>query len=286
MPRSPSDHRLRLPHGYHGNREEEEFHGRRRPIRDGRGRWHSQVRPGTSASGLHGPRFSPPEQDHPLDQVQDEHERRRRQEEEFQARYRSDPNLARYPVKPQPCEEAMRMLAQVGRVRHQRRHSDVSLAPEHLAPRRTGRKSPAPVSTATSPSVTSCSPPPPGFRQGHPRGVAGSVGPRSLSVERGASHSSPASPRHSPQHLEPNPALRRKPAYESAAQRARAVAAMHVIGSFSSSEDELEYTSCEEHERKWLALVLTLTHSRVHGKTGCSSEGPGGSELLALIGSR
>lgn len=87
----------------------------------------------------------------------------------------------------------------------------------------------------------------------------GSVGPRSLSVDRVASHSSPASPRHSPQHLEPNPALRRKPAYESAAQRARAVAAMHVIGSFSSSEDELattpEYTSCEEHEREWLPLT-------------------------------
>lgn len=108
-------------------------------------------------------------------------------------------------------------------------------------------------------------------------------------MERGASHSSPASPRHSPQHLEPNPALRRKPAYESAAQRARAVAAMHVIGSFSSSEDELEYASCEEHEREWLALALTLAHSRVHGETGsvkgCGSEGPGGSELLALIGS-
>lgn len=74
-------------------------------------------------------------------------------------------------------------------------------------------------------------------------------------MDRVASHSSPASPRHSPQHLEPNPALRRKPAYESAAQRARAVAAMHVIGSFSSSEDELattpEYASCDEHDSEW-----------------------------------
>lgn len=180
MPRSPSDHRLRLPHGYHGNREEEEFHGRRRPIRDGRGRWHSQVRPRTSASGLHGSCFSPPEQDHPLDQVQDERERRRRQEEEFQARYRSDPNLARYPVK--PCEEAMWMLAQVGRVRHQRRHSDASLAPEHLTPRRTGRKSPAPISTATSPSVTSRShpPPPPRLPPGSPSGGDGFCGAQVL----------------------------------------------------------------------------------------------------------
>lgn len=85
------------------------------------------------------------DQDHPMDQVQDKREQRRRQEEEFQARYRSDPNLARYPVKPQPSEEAMRMLAQVGRVRHQRRHSDVSLAtaePDHLTLRHTGRKTP------------------------------------------------------------------------------------------------------------------------------------------------
>lgn len=84
-------------------------------------------------------------QDHPLDEVQDEYERRRRQEEEFQARYRSDPNLARYPVKPQPSEEAMRMLAQVGRVRHQRRHSDVSLATaesDHLTLRHPGKNIP------------------------------------------------------------------------------------------------------------------------------------------------
>lgn len=84
-------------------------------------------------------------QDHPLDQVQDEQDWRRRQEEEFQARYRSDPNLARYPVKPQPSEETMRMLAQVGRVRHQRRHSDVSLAtaePVHLTLRHTGKNTP------------------------------------------------------------------------------------------------------------------------------------------------
>lgn len=85
------------------------------------------------------------DQDHPLDQVQDEREWRRRQEEEFQTRYRSDPNLARYPVKPQPSEETMRMLAQVGRVRHQRRHSDVSLAtvePDHVTLRHTGRMKP------------------------------------------------------------------------------------------------------------------------------------------------
>ncbi|XP_069024895.1 regulating synaptic membrane exocytosis protein 2-like isoform X10 [Embiotoca jacksoni] len=200
MPRSPSDLgldcRARSSHGYHGNGEDDL--ARRRPVRDGRGRWHSQ--------------------DHPLDQVQDEHELRRRQEEEFQARYRSDPNLARYPVKPQPSEEAMRMLAQVGRVRHQRRHSDVSLAlaePDHMTPR-------------------------------HP----------ALRQNRAANHMSPTSPRRSPlpqQHLDPSSALKRKPAPESMTQRARRMGKMHVIGSFSSSEEELvttpDYTSCDEPDR-------------------------------------
>ncbi|XP_075405499.1 regulating synaptic membrane exocytosis protein 2 isoform X8 [Tenrec ecaudatus] len=57
---------------------------------------------------------------------------RQRREEEDQARYRSDPNLARYPVKPQLYEEQMRMHAEVSRARHERRHSDVSLANAEL----------------------------------------------------------------------------------------------------------------------------------------------------------
>ncbi|XP_023581772.1 regulating synaptic membrane exocytosis protein 2 isoform X13 [Trichechus manatus latirostris] len=61
----------------------------------------------------------------------DEYERQRR-EEEYQARYQSDPNLARYPVKPQPYEEQMRIHAEVSRARHERRHSDVSLANAEL----------------------------------------------------------------------------------------------------------------------------------------------------------
>ncbi|XP_075271840.1 regulating synaptic membrane exocytosis protein 2 isoform X23 [Opisthocomus hoazin] len=64
-------------------------------------------------------------------QNREEYERQRR-EEEYQARYRSDPNLARYPVKPQPYEEQMRMHAEVSRARHERRHSDVSLANTEL----------------------------------------------------------------------------------------------------------------------------------------------------------
>ncbi|XP_031820502.1 regulating synaptic membrane exocytosis protein 1 isoform X15 [Sarcophilus harrisii] len=52
---------------------------------------------------------------------------KQRKEEEYQTRYRSDPNLARYPVKPHPEEQQMRMHAKVSKARHERRHSDVSL---------------------------------------------------------------------------------------------------------------------------------------------------------------
>ncbi|XP_072226067.1 regulating synaptic membrane exocytosis protein 2-like isoform X1 [Leuresthes tenuis] len=241
MPRSPSDHglerRTRSPHSYHGNGEEE-LRARRRPIRDGRGRWHSQ--------------------DHPLDQVMVDRELRRRQEEEFQARYRSDPNLARYPVKPQPSEEAMRMLAQVGRVRHQRRHSDVSLAtaePEHLILRHTG------------------------IRQNRPQGLAGPGGQRSFSIDRGANHSSPTSPRRSPlpqQHLDPNSPLKRKPVSDGMTHRGRMMGKMHVIGSFSSSEEELattpDYTSCDEPDRDMESQWWD--HGSWHGEPGPMSMQP------------
>ncbi|XP_074469031.1 regulating synaptic membrane exocytosis protein 2 isoform X1 [Sebastes fasciatus] len=214
MPRSPADHgldrRTRSPYGCYGNGEEE-LRVRRRPIRDERGRWYSQ--------------------DHPLDQVQDERERRRREELEFQAHNRSDPNLARYPVKPQPCEEVMRMLVQVGRVRHQRHHSDVSLGaaePNHLR------------NTA--------------LRQNRLHGLVGSG--RSFSVDQAANHVRPTSPRRSPlprQHLDPNSAFKRKTANESAKQRGRRMGKMHLIGSFSSSEEDLlttpDYTSCDEPDR-------------------------------------
>ncbi|XP_070274363.1 regulating synaptic membrane exocytosis protein 1 isoform X20 [Myotis yumanensis] len=47
--------------------------------------------------------------------------------EDYQTRYRSDPNLARYPVKAPLEEQQMRMHARVSRARHERRHSDVAL---------------------------------------------------------------------------------------------------------------------------------------------------------------
>ncbi|XP_029330622.1 regulating synaptic membrane exocytosis protein 1 isoform X13 [Mus caroli] len=52
---------------------------------------------------------------------------KQRKEEEYQTRYRSDPNLARYPVKAPLEEQQMRMHARVSRARHERRHSDVAL---------------------------------------------------------------------------------------------------------------------------------------------------------------
>ncbi|XP_038568100.1 regulating synaptic membrane exocytosis protein 2 isoform X12 [Micropterus salmoides] len=115
MPRSPSDYGdgdpRRAPRGPHLYPDVD---AARMGYRDrrGPGRWHSQ--------------------EYPLDQELDgppsEYDLQRQRQEEFQTRYRSDPNLARYPVKPQPYEEQMRMHAEVGRMRHERRHSDVSLA--------------------------------------------------------------------------------------------------------------------------------------------------------------
>uniref|UniRef100_A0A667XTU4 PDZ domain-containing protein n=1 Tax=Myripristis murdjan TaxID=586833 RepID=A0A667XTU4_9TELE len=296
MPHSPSDHgpdpRARSPRGSHGY--EEEGRGRRSSSRDGRGRWPSQVsgartrmhcsrQTATHCRGI--TRWAERQvkgivgkvlpavcvcvcvQDYPLDQAQDERELRRRQEEEYQARYRSDPNLARYPVKPQPSEEAMRVLAQVGRMRHQRRHSDVSLATTELgmiillllqgAPQRLSRH--------------------------RASGSAGGGGQRSYSVER-ANQASPTSPRRSPvpqQHLDPSSALRRKMTNE----RGQRMGRLHVIGSFSSSEEELattpEYTSCDEQDRESECVCVCVymdghwwDHGSWHGDTAAMSMQP------------
>ncbi|XP_013919610.1 PREDICTED: regulating synaptic membrane exocytosis protein 2 isoform X10 [Thamnophis sirtalis] len=113
MPRSPSDYTDR--HSQHGLQpyEEPEIDDYRDSSRRNRRR----------------SREYPLEEDDM--QNRGEYERQRR-EEEYQARYRSDPNLARYPVKPQPYEEQMRIHAEVSRARHERRHSDVSLANTEL----------------------------------------------------------------------------------------------------------------------------------------------------------
>ncbi|XP_061071984.1 regulating synaptic membrane exocytosis protein 2 isoform X1 [Conger conger] len=114
MPRSPSDYGDRDPRrAGRGPRAYEDAEAPHGEYQDRRGRWRPQDYPPDEA----------------LDGQPGEYElQRRREEEEYQARYRSDPNLARYPVKPQPYEEQMRMHAEVSRARHERRHSDVSLA--------------------------------------------------------------------------------------------------------------------------------------------------------------
>ncbi|XP_066547599.1 regulating synaptic membrane exocytosis protein 2 [Amia ocellicauda] len=113
MPRSPSDYGEREPRrAPRSSRMYEDADVARGEYRDRRGRRRSQEYP----------------LDEELDGQQSEYERQRQREEEYQARYRSDPNLARYPVKPQPYEEQMRIHAEVSRARHERRHSDVSLA--------------------------------------------------------------------------------------------------------------------------------------------------------------
>ncbi|XP_074166648.1 regulating synaptic membrane exocytosis protein 1 isoform X43 [Sminthopsis crassicaudata] len=66
-------------------------------------------------------------QDLPEKHEESKEDEKQRKEEEYQTRYRSDPNLARYPVKPHPEEQQMRMHAKVSKARHERRHSDVSL---------------------------------------------------------------------------------------------------------------------------------------------------------------
>ncbi|XP_037399595.1 regulating synaptic membrane exocytosis protein 1 isoform X5 [Pygocentrus nattereri] len=65
-------------------------------------------------------------------QEEEERERQRR-EEEYQTRYRSDPNLARYPVKPQKEEQEMRMHAKVSKMRQERHHSDLAINEVGLA---------------------------------------------------------------------------------------------------------------------------------------------------------
>ncbi|XP_057650791.1 regulating synaptic membrane exocytosis protein 1 isoform X23 [Chionomys nivalis] len=78
---------------------------------------------------------------------------KQRKEEEYQTRYRSDPNLARYPVKPPPEEQQMRMHARVSRARHERRHSDVALPHTEAAaaPAEATAGKRAPAATRASP---------------------------------------------------------------------------------------------------------------------------------------
>ncbi|XP_074510720.1 regulating synaptic membrane exocytosis protein 2 isoform X1 [Sebastes fasciatus] len=176
MPRSPSDYgdgdHRRAPRGPHMYPDVD---AARMGYRDrrGPGRWHSQ--------------------EYPLDQELDgppsEYDVQRQRQEEFQTRYRSDPNLARYPVKPQPYEEQMRMHAEVGRMRHERRHSDVSLA-------YTEQDEPGPIRLSRQ-HLTERRPPMVGQRSySVDRSSPGPMGP-GLGGHRSSNHS-PPTPHRSP----------------------------------------------------------------------------------------
>nr|KAF6507641.1 regulating synaptic membrane exocytosis 1 [Rousettus aegyptiacus] len=115
-------------------------------------------------------------------------EEKQRKEEEYQTRYRSDPNLARYPVKAPLEEQQMRMHARVSRARHERRHSDVAL-PRTEA----GAAPPESKAGKRAPAAARASPP---------------DSPRAYSAERNAearapgakplTNHSPPAPRHGP----------------------------------------------------------------------------------------
>uniref|UniRef100_A0A669BLJ9 Regulating synaptic membrane exocytosis 2 n=1 Tax=Oreochromis niloticus TaxID=8128 RepID=A0A669BLJ9_ORENI len=158
-----------------------------------------------------------------------EYDLQRQRQEEFQARYRSDPNLARYPVKPQPYEEQMRMHAEVGRLRHERRHSDVSLLLTERRPPPTPHRSPV-------------------------------LGDRSGDLRRGDLGVGGDMMRRPQHHLDPSSAVRKtkREKMESmlrndslSSDQSESGGKMRQV-SLSSSEEELattpEYTSCEDVE--------------------------------------
>ncbi|XP_052401626.1 regulating synaptic membrane exocytosis protein 1 isoform X1 [Carassius gibelio] len=78
---------------------------------------------------VHSQEYPEDEPTHPQRRSRQEEEERERQrrEAEYQTRYRSDPNLARYPVKPQKEEQEMRMHAKVSKMRQERHHSDQAI---------------------------------------------------------------------------------------------------------------------------------------------------------------
>uniref|UniRef100_I3IU89 Regulating synaptic membrane exocytosis 2 n=1 Tax=Oreochromis niloticus TaxID=8128 RepID=I3IU89_ORENI len=227
--------------------------------RRGPGRWHSQ--------------------EYPLDQELDgppsEYDLQRQRQEEFQARYRSDPNLARYPVKPQPYEEQMRMHAEVGRLRHERRHSDVSLAyteqdepsPIRLSRQLLTERRP-PMVGQRSYSVDRSSPGPMGPGLGGHRGNHSPptphrspvLGDRSGDLRRGDLGVGGDMMRRPQHHLDPSSAVRKtkREKMESmlrndslSSDQSESGGKMRQV-SLSSSEEELattpEYTSCEDVE--------------------------------------
>ncbi|XP_057210423.1 regulating synaptic membrane exocytosis protein 2 [Triplophysa rosa] len=252
MPRSPSDYGRDPGRSPRSSRMYDEVGG----YQDTRGRWHSQ--------------------DQRLDGQLDDYEIQRRREEEYQARYRSDPNLARYPVKPQPYEEQMRIHAQVSRARHERRHSDVSLAYTELDDHLHGagvRQSRLPLLGGPSQRSYSVDRTSPGLRTSNHSPPTPHRSPVLGDSRRGVGD--PArKPMLQQHHLDPSSAILRNKRDKMDSMlrndslssdqsesvrpppprphRSRRIGKLRTMDSFSSSEEELattpEYTSCEDVE--------------------------------------
>ncbi|XP_053566408.1 regulating synaptic membrane exocytosis protein 1 isoform X2 [Bombina bombina] len=117
---------------------------------------------------------------------------KQRLEDDLQTRYKSDPNLARYPVKPQPEEQQMRIHAKVSKARHERRHSDASLPHTELEEsevpeNKLGKNSQIPGSQEKM-LVT----------ENHRSYSLDRTGDGMVSKSKQVSNHSPPSPRHSP----------------------------------------------------------------------------------------
>ncbi|XP_073482883.1 regulating synaptic membrane exocytosis protein 1 isoform X16 [Aquarana catesbeiana] len=115
-----------------------------------------------------------------------------RLDDDYQTRYRSDPNLARYPVKPQPEEQQMRIHAKVSKARHERRHSDASLPHAELEEtevpeNKLGKNSQVPVNQDKRTVLES-----------HQSYSIDRNGGEPISKSKQVSNHSPPSPRHSP----------------------------------------------------------------------------------------
>ncbi|ERE52438.1 protein piccolo [Cricetulus griseus] len=230
MPRSPSDYADRRPQREAPFYEDPGDHlGYRDPSRRGR---------------RHSPEYTVDDDDEE-DAESREHYERQRREEEYQARYRSDPNLARYPVKPQPYEEQMRIHAEVSRARHERRHSDASLAHAELEDSR-GSLLRAERDRPSRPTRAAAS-----------ERRAAMENQRSYSMERTREAQGPSSyPQRTTNHSPPTP--RRSPVPSESVRppppkphKSKKGGKMRQV-SLSSSEEELastpEYTSCDDVE--------------------------------------
>ncbi|CAK6446842.1 unnamed protein product [Pipistrellus nathusii] len=116
--------------------------------------------------------------------------------EEYQTRYRSDPNLARYPVTAPPEEQQMRMHARVSRARHERRHSDVAL-PHTEAAGPAGKAGPEGKAGPRAPAAPR--PGPPAAPRTHPAERTAEVRAPAPGAKPPAKNPSPpAAPRHGP----------------------------------------------------------------------------------------